>query len=463
MRRNTLAIALITLALTACISTGGEYHAPQPELPAALESYGAPIDVEGRAASWWDRFEDPALDALMAKALDQNLEIREALKRVEASRALRAGARQEWLPRGGVVASQEERRLSSLEAGGSPERLESWSAGLAAGWEIDLFGRVRSATRAADARLGAEEAMAEEMRIVVAADVARSWFSLRASEARERMLERYREQQKEMVSILETRFEEGFADEADLERARLLLAEDEAAVAATRHALRVEKHALAVLVGEMPGAWQPPLLGDQVSLAIEPIRLEEPADLIRHRPDVIAAERQLAAATADVGVAKADYFPQLRLDGFIGVLAGSSGDLGTSTSRSWLGGPTLTWSILDFGRVRARVRGERAEADGALARWSQTVLVAVEEIENALSGLAASQQSLAATDDQVRHALRATELVELRYEEGVSGYYEVLEARRSAIRAEMARIDAVAAHRAATADLLQAAGTRPRV
>ena len=216
-----------------------------------------------------------------------------------------------------------------------------------------------------------------------------------------------------------------------------------------------------MLVGEIPGTWEPPLLGDQTPLTLEPLALDAPVDLIRHRPDVIAAERRFAAATADIGVAAADYFPQLRLDGFLGFLAGSSGDLGSSGSRSWFGGPSLTWGILDLGRVRARVRAADAEADAALTGWEQTVLVAVEEIENALSALGAAQETLGATDDQVQHARRATELVELRYEEGESGYYEVLEARRSSIRAEMARIDAVASHRRAAAELLRAAGTRP--
>lgn len=461
MRRNALVLSLFALILTACVSAGAGYEPPQPEAPAAFVAYGAPVEAGGEPVSWWGRFQDPALDALIEQALESNLELREAVQRVEASRALRAGARQEWLPRGGATASREERRLSSFETGGAPARIDAASAGVSASWEIDLFGRVRSLNRAAAARLGGSEAIAEQVRIVIAADVARTWFSLRALEARERMLERYRDQQRELVAILEARFEEGFTGEADLERARLLLAEDVAALAATRHAIRVERHALAVLVGEMPGSWQPPILADQAPLALEPVALESPLELIRRRPDVVAAERRLAAATAEIGVAAADYFPQLRLDGFLGFLAGSSEDLGSSGSRSWFGGPTLTWGIFDLGRVRARVRAADATADAALAAWEQTVLTAVREIEDSLSGLAAAQEALAATDDQVRHARRATELVELRYEEGESGYYEVLEARRSAIRAEMARIDAVASHRGAMAELLRAAGTRP--
>jgi len=392
MLRNALALSLVSFFLTACVSAGARYDAPQPQAPSSFVNYGALVDVSGEPASWWDRFQDPALDALLEQALDQNLELREAVQRVEAGRALRSGARQEWLPRGGVVASQEERRLSSFETGSAPARADRAAVGVSAGWEIDLFGRVRSLNRAADARLGGSEAIAEQVRIAIAADVARTWFSLRALEARERMLERYREQQRNLVGILEVRFEEGFAGEADLERARLLLAEDSATLAATRHAIRSERHALAVLVGEMPGTWEPPLLEDQTPLALEPLALDTPVDLIRHRPDVIAAERRFAAATSDIGVAAADYFPQLRLDGFLGFLAGSSGDLGSSGSRSWFGGPSLTWGILDLGRVRARVRAADAEADAALTGWEQTVLVAVEEIENALSALAAAQR-----------------------------------------------------------------------
>lgn len=395
--------------------------------------------------SWWMQFEDPALTHLVDAALRANLDLREAVSRVEAARALRGEVRQSSLPTGGVAVANTHRN-TGREA----------SAAIDVGWEIDLFGRIRNQKRRADADLGEAEALLAQTRIVITAEVVRTYFAMRGAEERVALLERYRADQTEVVQIIETRVEEGVDDDADLARARTVLAEDMLALAAARHDVQVLRNALAVLIAATPGEWEAPAARASAPLSLQPMELD-PATLLQRRPDVRAAERALAAQTADIGVATSGLFPQLTAGGFFGLLAGTFGDLGAT--RSWSIGPSLSWPVFDLGRVRAQIRRERAEAEGALAAYERTVLRALEDTQNAYSAFASAQESLAATDLQLHNARLAADLVAARYEEGMSSYFESLDARRTALRAEMARIDTITAHRAATVDLFRALGS----
>lgn len=454
MLRN-LVLSLSFLMLAACASVGGKYTPPAID---AAPSFATKVDALTpelvEEPTWWTRFEDPALTQVVDAALRANLDVREAAKRVDAARAIRSEARQAVLPTGGAA-------LSNTHQGIARERSRSASGALEVGWEVDLFGRVRSLNRGAEAQLGATEALLSQTRVVVVAEVVRTYVQMRGSEQRIALLERYRADQADVVKVIETRVAEGIDDDADLARARTTLAEDTHALSNERHSLHVLQNALAVLIVATPGQWQPPAAPVATELSLRPIAIGDPAALLRRRPDVRAAERALAAETSDIGVASAALFPQLHVGGFIGLVAGSFGDLGASSGESWAIGPTLSWGIFDLGRVRAQVRRERAEAEGALAAYERTVLRALEDTENAFSAYAAAQESLAATDLQVRNARIAAQLVETRYEEGVSSYFESLDARRAALRAEIARIDSITAHRTATVDVFRALGSDP--
>lgn len=463
MLRKLVPTVLLSLSLAACASVGGPYEPPVPKVPETFAAYGAPALAEEPEAEtrWWMRFGDPALDGLVDRALTGNFDIREAVARVEAARAVRREVREGFLPAGGAVARHEEARLSEIQAFGGERRIATASAGLEVGWEIDLFGRVRSADRAAVARFGGAEALLAQARLAVAAEVVRTWFALRGTEERAARRESARDHQGALAEIVAVRVEEGLGDEADLARARAALAEDTALLAAERHAARVLTHALAVLVGETPGAWKPPAPAPVSAPAVEAIAVGDPAGLLRRRPDVWAAERALAAETAEIGIATADLFPQVRLGGFLGLVAGGFGDLGGSGSGSWFAGPSISWGLFDLGRTRARIRSSKADAEGALAAYEGAVLRALEDTQNALSALAAAQISLGATDDQAREARRAEELVEDRYLEGAAAYFELLDARRAAVSAEIARVDGLTGHRIATVDVFRALGQTP--
>ncbi|MGZ8781808.1 MAG: efflux RND transporter permease subunit, partial [Thermoanaerobaculia bacterium] len=424
--------AVVALTLTSCASVGPQYTPPVTDVSPSFATELSPKAVS--ETQWWTRFEDPALTHLIEGALQNNHDVREAVHRVEAARAIRSETRQAILPTGDAGIS---RRFSDEGA--------VTTKGIDAGWELDLFGRVRSMNRAAEAEIGVSEALLTQARVVVAAEVARTYFLLRAAESRVTMFEQYRADQAEVVKVIEARVEEGIDDDADLARARTVLAEDTLAVANERHNVSVLRNALAVLIGAMPGAWESPAF-TETKLALDPIAVGDPGALLQRRPDVRAAERALAAQTAEIGVATAGLFPQVQLSGFaIG-------------STSWSAGPSLTWGIFDLGRVRAQIRRERAEAEGALAAYERTVLRALEDAQNAFSAFALAQESLDATDLRVRSARTATELVEVRYDEGVSSYFELLDARRSSVRAEIGRINSIAAHATATVDVFRALG-----
>lgn len=463
MLRKLVPTVLLSFSLSACASLGGSYEPPAPKAPETFTTYEARGLAQEPVAGdrWWTRFGDPVLDGLIDRALGGNLDLTEAAARVEAARAVRRQARQGFLPTGGLFARHEVAGLSESQAFGGERRVETASAGLEVGWEIDLFGRARSADRAAVARLGGSEALLAHARLAVAAEVGRTWFALRGAEERAARRERARDHQASLVEIVTARVEEGLGDDADLARARAALAEDTAILAAERHAARVLTHALAVLVGETPGAWTPTAAGQPGSPAMEAIAIGDPASLLRRRPDVLAAERALAAETAEIGIATADLFPQVRLRGFLGLVAGGFGDLGGSGSGSWFAGPAISWGLFDLGRTRARIRSSKAEAEAALAAYEAAVLQALEETQNAFSALAAAQVTLAATDDQAREARRAEELVEDRYLEGAAAYFELLDARRAAVSAEIARVDGLTGHRIATVDVFRALGQTP--
>jgi gold/copper resistance efflux pump len=425
-------LAIAILSFSASASAEVKYTPPSTELPPSFAS-SLPSDAVTESR-WWTRFEDPALTHLVEAALRENHDIAEALHRVDAARAIRSEARAAYLPSGGA----------GVARGYSDDRNVT-AKGIDVGWELDLFGRVRAMNRAAEAEIGLTEALLQQMRIVVASDVARTYFLLRAAESRIELLERYRADQEETVSIIETRVAEGVDGEADLARATTVLAEDTLALTGERHNARLLRNALAVLIGATPGAWEPPAAPATVA-TVRPNAIGDPGALLQRRPDVQAAERLLAAQTAKIGIATAALFPQVTLRG---ISIGSSG---------WSAGPSLSWAIFDLGRVRAQIRRERAQAEGALAAYERTVLRALEDAENAFSAYAAAEESLGTSEMQLRSARTAAELVSARYDEGMSSYFELLDARRSAVRAEISNINSTATHRTTTVDVFRALG-----
>ena len=451
--------ALGALTLSACAAFAPEYRPPDPQVPATFAGSGEALPVAAPPhGAWWEAFGDEALNTLVREALDANRSLRAAIARLDAARERRGRAAQDYLPSGGPAGVYEKRRFADAEGGG---RSEAYRAAFDARWELDLFGRVTSSVRAADARLGAAEASLDDMRLTIAAETARTYFEWRGSQQRGGILAAFIADQSTIVDLTAVRFENGAASPDDLSRARAQLAADHAALLAEQDRQRRLRHALAVLTGRNPGTWQGPDAQPLAPLSVQQLAIGDPASLIRRRPDVRQAERRLAASVADIGVATADLFPQVSIGGFIGYVAGGTGDLGTSSSVAWQAAPTISWGLLNLGRTRANIRAGKAESRAALADYEQAVLRALEDAENAFGSYGIAQQRLEALLEQARESRRAAEISRVRYEEGETDYLRALDAARGARAAETALVEGLVEQRVATLAVHKALGTMP--
>lgn len=407
----------------------------------------------------WSALQDPQLATLIDQALVANTDVRETLARVEAARAAAGLARRNRLPSGGIGVSASQVSLAAAETTGLTRPgggFDVATATIDVGWEIDLFGRLRKAERAARARAAGQSAEAEAMRISVTAEVSRTYFLLRAAREQRAIRERYREHQSEIVVLSEALVAEGRLAPGDLARARAEFASDVAEVeVAEDEAVRLEA-ALAVLLGELPGRWHVPDAADLTPLRFTQVALPAPQDLLRRRPDVQAAEHRLSAENADVAVAAAARYPQLNLLGVFGFVAGGFSDLGRVDTDSWSFGGLLRWNVFDLPRLNAQVDIEKAETAAALAAFDRTMLRAFEEIENAARRYGSAHRQAEARVTQAREARISAAAAQARYEEGASAYLDALQARRDALVADLAAAEAVADQRVAVVGLLKA-------
>ncbi|MBS7456436.1 efflux transporter outer membrane subunit [Coralloluteibacterium stylophorae] len=439
MRMRPLVPAALVLALAGCISVGPDYQAPEPAPVALPSADAAAFSGTVPVAAWWRQFDDPVLDALMDRAMLANLDVRVAVARVDAARAVFSEQRLDLAPHVPAVAAAS--RSNAPVFPGQPRVIqEQVSFGFDARWEIDLFGRIRRSIEAADADLGAERAGLEDVRVSIAAEVAGNYFALRGLQRRIEVAEDTLDTLRDTQRLTEVRAEYGAESEQAVQSSLARLREIEASVPALQSQAAVARNRLAVLLGQAPGSLDDLLAPRPLAPFVRPLPIGDTRDLLRQRPDVRAAERRLAAATARVGVATADLFPRVSLTGFLGFLSGSAGDLFESDSETWSIEPSVSWAAFDLGSVRARLRATEADADAALARYEQAVLVALEDTEDALQAQARRQEQLESVVGQAEAARRAAEVAELLYREGAADFLVLLDAQRQ----QLAAADALA-------------------
>lgn len=425
-------------ALLAGCSVGPAYVAPAPAAPAAFaQAAPAIVRPEAPLTQWWSHFNDPVLDRLVADALARNHDLRVARARLDEARALRREAAWAFAPQGAVQADWIRGRRSEAEAGFAPTAVnETWSAGFDAAWELDLFGRNRRAHEAARAELEATAAVLRGTQVAVLAEVAASYFSLRGTEESLALVSAQVAALQTSHALTARRLEAGRGTELDTARTESLLRETESLLPVLERDAALQRHRLAVLLGESPGAFTVPAPREPATApATLTVAIGSPADLLRRRPDIQAAERTLAAATARVGVSTAALFPEVSLRGVFRFVGLNASDLGEAGTRSWAVAPTLQWRLLDYGQLRARLAASRARADGALAAYEATVLRALEDTENALTRYRAA---LARTDLlESRHAAahRALGLAQRQEEAGATDSLARLDAERTALGA----------------------------
>ncbi|MCG2606572.1 MAG: TolC family protein, partial [Achromobacter sp.] len=335
-----------------------------------------------------------------------------------------------------------ERSLSQANPGVAGERnlAKSYRAGFDATWEIDLFGRLRRAAEGAAARSEAQAADLAQARIVVVAEVARNYFELRGAEQRLAVARANLDSQRDSLRVIQAMVSAGRGDEGDLASARAELETVQASVPLQETARRLALYRLAVLAGLRPvelgeldaATPQPPLAAR--------LPIGDVGALLSRRPDIRAAERNMAAANADVGVATAELYPRIDLGGFLGFVALRGADFGSASSRAFSVAPGVNWPAFHLPTALARKRAAQARSQGEVARYEQTVLQAVEELEGALTQYGQTQQRLGNLAQAAGHSGRAAELARLRYREGSAPYLTVLDAQRTQLRAQ----DAVA-------------------
>jgi len=437
--KPTFLFGAVILWLGFGCAVGPRYERPQISVPQAFSEGKA----EGPASfeRWWTGFRDPVLDSLVQRAVEGNLDVKIAAARIREARAARGIAISAALPQ--VAASGGYSRSKQLVAradgvavveGSSPRNV--FQAGFDASWEIDVFGGVRRDAEAALAQVQAAEEARQDLLVTLVADVTRNYIELRGTDRQIEILDETVEAQKESLALTQARFDSGLGSELDVSRAEGLVE----ATAAQRPALEVLRRQSALRIGVLLGVPPEVLLaelGAPGALPPAPPQIPEvlPSELLSRRPDLRRRERELAAATARIGVATADLFPRFNI---LGSFGRSSNDLGSlnASSQFWSGGLFFQWPIFAGGRIRANIRVQEARQEQALLQYEQGVLIALEEVENALS---AHGQELRRQDwlrASVAANRRALELATERYTGGLESFLAVLDAQRSVYAAE---------------------------
>lgn len=432
--RNT---ALFTaLALAGCASVGPDYKTPNTP-PATVQNVDAARESHAQfQATWWKQFNDPVLDALIQRAAKGSLDLRIAQARLTESRALLGSAKSDQIPT--IDPSVSYSRAIEQQPGFTTQRIpiDTYQAGFDASWELDLFGGIRRSVEASRADLGASEASLHDAQVSLFAEVARNYFELRGTQQRLAIAQRNIGNQADSLKLIEARAQIGTASEQDVASASAQLSAAKAQLPVLDAQAHAYEYRLAVLLGERPGQLDVDVSPTTFKPIATVLPIGDAGEVLSRRPDVRMAEREYAAATARIGVAKADFFPHITLGGFVGFLAGRSNDFGGLASRAWSYMPSITWNGLNVERVRSNLHVSEARADAAEANYQRTVLQAIEDVDNAITGYNAEHarvEQLIAQAEQSRHA---AELARIRYQEGATGYLELLDAERVQLAAE---------------------------
>ena len=454
---------LSALILAGCAAVGPNYSPPSLPSSQFPTSFGEPPAGLGSGAvqvKWWRAFDDPALTTLIQQALAANHDIGIAAARLEEAKAMLGGSRQGFLPRGGAALGHENRRRSEVETPpGQSRQIETYRGAVDASWEIDLFGRVRRSVEAAQAQAGSREALLRGVQAGVAAAVAATWFELLGIEAELAVATDISQSQRESLGLVERLVRAGSASEFDLLRAEALLHQVEVAVPELERRRAVSINALATLLGETPQTFRPPAATPaREALSVRTIAVGDPAALLSRRADIATAERNLAAATARIGVETAGLYPEIHVQGSVGLVAGSLDAMSGAAALSSFLGPVIRWSFLDIGRVRARIAASEARTKEALIVYDQTVLRALQETDDAFKAYGAAGSTLGLRLFESAANREAARLARVRFSAGEGIYLDVLEAERTDFASRRALAIARTSQRLAVVSIYKALG-----
>jgi len=426
-------IVAIFMLLSGCTLTP-DYERPALDVPGAFVQ---PADAGASIANleWWNLFRDAQLQFLIRTALAENKDLRVSLQRIREARALLTFTRADQYPFiDGSGSVSRERPSKILFPGSDTSNNYALSANLS--FEVDLWGKLRRATEAAQADLLATEASYRNVTISLVSNVASVYFLLRDLDARLQVARDTVNGRRESLGIIQARFDKGTVPELDVNQAQVELAIAEAAVSAFERESVQAENALQFLLGRNPGPVQRGLaLKQQVLPSVIPAGL--PSELLQRRPDLVLAEERLVAETARIGVAEALRYPSIGLTGSLGLLSDDFSDLTDSDARTWNLGGGLFAPIFNSGKLKAQAEGQRARAEQAMSTYESTLLQAFREVEDALVAIRTYHAEHAARQRQAIAARNAARLSRARYDGGVVDYLEVLDSERSQFNAEL--------------------------
>jgi NodT family efflux transporter outer membrane factor (OMF) lipoprotein len=436
------AVLCAGLLASACTTVGPEYVQPEAPLPDAWQTSPAGLKAtEYELVDWWEAFNDPILDDLVNLAHQQNLTLELAGLRVLESRAQLGIATGAQYPQQQAASGGVNHISPSENAGQGNTSFNQVDLGAGLVWELDFWGRYRRGIESADAAMMASIANYDSVMVLVTAQVVDTYIVIRTLEEQLRIARDNLELQQRSYDIADVLYRNGESNELDVQQALTLLLSTQATVPQFQVQERLAKNAMSTLLGR-PSSYVDDILGTgDIPLVPAEIALGIPADLLRRRPDVRQAELQAVAQNALVGVATADLYPSIAINGTFGIVSiskdvggGGASDLFSSDSISYTAGAAFNWPILNYGRIRNNIRVQDARLQQALVNYQDVVLKAARETDDAIVSLAGTQKQEPILADSVEAAKRSNDLSMLRYQEGFSGYQRVLDAQQALFR-----------------------------
>jgi len=429
-------------------TVGPDHRAPKTTIPSAYHnviSTNITTVMPDDPARWWTVFRDPRLDSLIQRATESNLDLKLAEARLREARAARRRAAAAFLPGIDASGGYSRSRVSGnslngtgLDRFGIPLENDTYTAGIDMSWEIDVFGGNRRSREAATADLAAASEARNATRCSLLAELGLNYLELRGLQRQLEITRANLRSQEDTAAITRDRLNAGLGSELEVVRATAVMERTQGALAPLETAIQQVIHHLSILLGcapatlhqELTTAWKPPIPG---SLGV-PLGL--PSELLLRRPDIRQAERELAAATARIGVATADLFPRFYLTGAAGIQSLEPGDFVDGGSRFWSLGPTLRWPVFTAGRIRQTIRVQEARQEKALIRYEQAVLTSLEEVENALVSFGKEQERQRSLRDSETASRRAVDLARVQHRAGLVDFLDVLDAERTWLGAQ---------------------------
>lgn len=445
------ASGLWMLTMTGC-TVGPNYQTPKSEMPQQWSESSKGVEPAGAQAGvdvtrWWSLFQDSELDSLVNRAVQSNKDLIVAEARIREARAQRVVVASSAYPfvettnaYSHVRSSGNSSPKSSTSAAPSPSNSSGTSGleqdlfqvGFDASWELDVFGRTRRNVEAADADIAASVENKRDVMVTLLSEVAQTYLQVRGNQLRIKIARDNIAAQKQTLELTQARFDAGLSSELNVAQAKAQLANTETQIPSLESSVRQGIHQLGVLLGQKPELLIDELSAEEPLPPVPPqVPIGLPSELLRRRPDVRRAERQLAAGTARIGAATADLFPSFSLTGSLGMLSADAGTLMNAGSRFWSLGPTIRWPIFDAGKIRANIQVQNARQEQLLATYEKAVLSALADVEDSLVAYGKEQESQRSLVDAVAANQRAFDIGNELYSKGLVDFLNVLDSQRA--------------------------------